>query len=170
MLSYFDLGFTLSETNFLPPRKSPEQAEDFSLNKLYENNDQFILIFSSDRDTRFLFKTALEMWNFNAVEAGSVEEFVCLTENKSFDLVLMDTEFLFSESIMKMKMLRTNAALKDVPFILLSGHAQKAVRELAMANGSAEFFVKPVDFIKLESAINTHLKKVKQTVSGGDFG
>lgn len=32
MLRFYNLGFTLSEINFLPPKESSEQAEDFSPN------------------------------------------------------------------------------------------------------------------------------------------
>lgn len=169
MLSFSDFSSAPPKMNVSPPDESPEQAEDsISPNKFAEQKPS-VLIFGADTDVRFLLKTILEIWNLDFMEADTVEQSIHAAGIKHPDAVLMDTELVFSDSFSKMRKLRKCALFKDVPFILLSGHAQEDIRRMALAAGAADFFVKPVNLDLLENTLKSRLLKTNHDSNPGDL-
>jgi DNA-binding response OmpR family regulator len=169
MLSFNDFSSASRKTNVLPPDESPEQAEDSTSQKKSDGQKPSVLIFGADTDVRFLLKTILEIWNFDFMEADTVEQSINIAEEKHPDVVLMDTELVFSDSFSKMRKMRKCALFKEVPFILLSGHAQDDIRLMALAAGAADFFVKPVNLDLLENTLKSHLPNKDRVGNPGDF-
>lgn len=151
----------LKEKNFslaLPeiksqPLKKPEQAEIHL--KAVPNTAQKlqVLIFSRDPDTRFLFETFLKILDFETATAENKNDLIKTIAKRPPDLILMDVGRPFTESLSVMSELRKNERLENVPFILLSGMAQKDYRTAAFAAGAVEYLVKPVDFELLECSL-----------------
>lgn len=168
MLSFNDFSSALP-MNVLPPDESSEQAEDATSQKIPVTRKPSVLIFGADSDSRFLLRTILEIWNFDFMEADTVEQSIHIAEIKHPDAVLMDTELVFSDSFSKMRKMQKCALFKEVPFILLSGHAQDDIRLMALAAGATDFFVKPVNLDLLENTLKTRLKNADQISSQGDF-
>lgn len=152
----------LPEMNVSPPDKLFEQTEESGLNEKKVERKPFVLVFGSDEDSRFLFKTILEIWDYDTAEAVTVEQAIRVAEFNRPDIVLMDTEFLFPESFAEMRKMRKCELFKNVPFILISGHAQEDVRLMALAVGAADFFVKPVNLDHLEIILKTSLSDLGQ--------
>jgi DNA-binding response OmpR family regulator len=169
MLSFNDFSTAPQKMNVLPPDESPEQCEDFTSQKKSAGQKPSVLVFGADKDARFLLKTILEIWNFDFMEADTVEQSISIAETKHPDVVLMDTELVFSDSFSKMRKMRKCEYFKEVPFILLSGHAQNDIRLMALAAGAADFFVKPVNLDLLENTLKTRLKDTSQIGNPGDF-
>jgi DNA-binding response OmpR family regulator len=169
MLSFNDFSSALPKMNALSPSESLEQAEDSTSQNISVERKPSVLIFGADTDSRFLFKTILEIWDFDFMEADTVEQSIHVAEIKHPDVVLMDMELAFSDSFSKMRKMRKCDLFKDVPFILLSGHAQDDIRLMALAAGAADFFVKPVNLDLLENTLKTRLKNADQISSQGDF-
>ncbi|MEZ5426877.1 MAG: response regulator [Pyrinomonadaceae bacterium] len=120
-------------------------------------------MFGKDQESRLLFKCTLEIWDFDTAEAGTIEESIWIAEKRSPDLVLMDTELIFSNSLSEMRQMRDcSGLLRMAPFILLSGHAQKSFRRLAFIAGATDFIKKPVDFKLLETILKTRLTDAGQ--------
>lgn len=113
----------------------------------------FILIFGNDEETRFLFKTALQIWNYEVAEAENIEQCLQHTYYKQPDLILMDVEFDLLASLEKMAKLQACQQFAQSKFILVSGHAQNYVKQTAIDAGAALFLVKPVDFELLEKSL-----------------
>jgi DNA-binding response OmpR family regulator len=103
------------------------------------------------------------------MEADTVEQSIHIAETKHPDAVLMDTELVFSDSFSKMRKMRKCEVFKEVPFILLSGHAQDDIRLMALAAGATDFFVKPVNLELLENTLKSHLPNKDQIGNPGDF-
>ncbi len=157
MLNIHDFSSAFPRTNLLPPEDESEQAEKLTTIEKFNSSKMRILVFSPDSEVRFLFKTILEIWNYEAVEADSVEQSVRLAENGRPALVLMDTELAFSESFSKMRTMRKSEWFKEIPFILISGHAREDIRLMALAAGADEFLVKPVNLEVLEITLKSRL-------------
>lgn len=128
-------------------RQAPQPSTD---------NQPLILVYSQEPDTRFLFRTILEIWKYRVIEAESLEGSISAAENKKPDLVLMDTSISFVENLMTMRNLRK--AFDGMPFILLSGHSQARFRRMAIALGANDFLVKPIDFDLLENSLKESIK------------
>lgn len=118
-----------------------------------------ILILAADEDSRALYSTLLKIWNYDAVTATSAKEILSLTETYRPNVVLMDTQIDLSDSLSVMKKLRAEKALCNIPFVLLSGHAQPEARLSVIAAGAKDFCVKPVDFNVLRTILKDCLSK-----------
>lgn len=156
MLGFNKFSFALPETSVLPSREFSERAEDTSLLQKGERTP-FVLIFGNHSDTRFLFRTLLELWSFEIKEVETVEESIFIADIKCPDLILMDVALPFSESLAMMTRMQESNKLKNVPFILLSGLAQKSFRDDALAFGAADYLVKPINYDLLENSLKSHL-------------
>ena len=157
MLSLKKSNFNLTQNLGFPENDSTGQNEEFLGQKMTNDNKPLVLIFGSDRDTRSLFRTALEIWDFEVTEAENIEESFFTAEIRCPDLVLMDTVLKFSDSLTALNEMQKNSVLSNVPFIMLSGHAQETIRQTAFASGVTEYLVKPVDFNILEQSLRTCL-------------
>lgn len=146
------------KTDFRPPEDASEQAEESATLEKYECPKPRILVYSPDDDVRYLFKTILEIWDFDVIEADNFGNSVAAAQNNHLDLVLMDTEHAFSESFSKMRKMKKSGWFKEIPFVLISGHAQEDIRLMALAAGADDFLVKPVNLALLEIILKSRLK------------
>lgn len=153
-------------------RKEPqEQCIGYSLSESVAASDQLpsqnpsILVFADDNETRFLFKTALEVWNYKVAEAENIEQAVISTKLKCPQLVLMDTGINIIESLAIMNHLQSYSQFEKTEFILMSGHAQEQVRQTALSAGATIFLTKPIDLELLEKSLQICFKinEVKNT-------
>lgn len=121
-----------------------------------------ILIFTADNDLRVLLKTVLSFDDYEVLEAETAEDAIKLTENQKPDLVLMDAVLVIKETFADLRRMKKCGSFETSPFILLSGHAQNEVRQMALAAGAADLLVKPIDFDLLEIVIKHQLQKLLQ--------
>lgn len=123
-----------------------------------ENNlrKPFVLVLGSDNETRFLFKTACEIWNYDVAEVDDCEQCFSISAFKVPDLILLDSEIDFEVSLTKMKKLQESAEFKECGFVFISGHAQESVRQMALSAGANFFLVKPIDFELLEKFLQSY--------------
>lgn len=118
-----------------------------------------ILIFAADEDSQVLYETLLKTWNYDVIKTTIANEISALSKSHHPNIVLMDTQINFFDSLLLMKKLKADIALSETPFVLLSGHAQTKNHQAAIAAGAKHFCVKPVDFSVLESILNDCLNK-----------
>lgn len=76
-----------------------------------------VLIYSEEADTRFLFKTLLEMWNYQTAEAASVEEAIYVADRQRPNLVLMDIALPFIEYMMTLQQLQNIELFNGLSFV-----------------------------------------------------
>lgn len=160
MLNFNNVRFAGAGIDVLPAKELSERVKD-SLSLQKRERKPFVLVFGNNSDTRFLFRTLLEIWSYEIKEVETVEESVFIAEFKCPDLILMDVALPFCESLAMMNRMRESNLLKDVPFILLSGLAQKSFRDRAIASGAADYLVKPVDYDLLENSLKSILSDSK---------
>jgi CheY-like chemotaxis protein len=141
----------------------PEMPSDSSVNNTSQSSQidkkELVLILSREPDTRFLFKTLLEMWHYRVETAENYDELIFVAEHVRPSLILMDTTLPFVENMKKMQRIRQNDILANLPIVLISGHAQPRFRNLALSLGAEDFLVKPVDFDLLEDCLEKIISK-----------
>lgn len=124
---------------------------------------ELVLILSKEPDTRFLFKTLLEMWDYRVEAAEDFEELISVAEHAPPGLILIDTSLRFADYMTKMQQMRQSEIFGKLPIILISGHAQPRFRKLALSLGADDFLVKPVDFDLLEDCLKRNINKTAET-------
>lgn len=128
-----------------------------------------VLVVEPDEESRFMLRTLLEIWNYRVLEAKSGEEALALAMETCPDLILMEITLQYLDTLASLRRLRRIAQCGEIPIIFLSGHAQPKLRELALALGADDLFVKPVDYELLRKTINRQSKKNKKG-TGEIFG
>lgn len=125
-----------------------------------DGQEPLVLIMSREPDTRFLFRTLLEIWGYRVGEVETLEESILVAEDTQPSLVLMDTALPFVDNMTKMQQMLKSEAFRALPIVMLSGHAHPRFRNLALSLGAADFLVKPVDFDLLEACLKKNIKRV----------
>lgn len=119
---------------------------------------RLILIVEDHADTRLLYRYLLEGRGFRVIEAENGEDGIALAKTARPDLILMDTTLPNVDGLTATMRIRTVEALRSVPIIFLSGHAQPQVRAEALAIGGNDYLVKPIDPNDFEVAVRKQLK------------
>lgn len=123
-----------------------------------------VLLVEDHEDTRFLLKTILEMrGGINVVEATNGEMAVALAENVQVDLILMDTNLPLLDGITATQRIRALTSRREVPIVILSGHAQPAAQARAFAAGCTFYLVKPFRIGDLDGVLEQYLAQSKAT-------
>jgi CheY-like chemotaxis protein len=126
-----------------------------------------VLIVEDHPDTRELLKYLIESSGYRVLEAGDGEEAVRLAECLLPNLILMDTSLPHVDGLMATERIRKLKIARKVTIIFLSGHAQPEARAMALAAGGDDYFVKPINFEKLESALEKYLRTPLPTIQAG---
>jgi DNA-binding response OmpR family regulator len=144
-----------------PYSENPSETSDNNPSSFSRPIEQkeIVLVLSKEPDTRFLFKTLLEMWNYRAETAESFEELIAVAEATLPHLVLIDTSLPFVDNMTKMQRMRQSELFSKLPIVLISGHAQPRYRNLALSLGADDFLVKPVDFDVLEDCLKKNINR-----------
>jgi len=150
----FDMSAFISSKNL-----SDSRNEGMTAHKVKTEQKPLVLIYSDEADTRFLFKTLLEMWNYQTAEAVNIEDAIRVTAKQRPNLILMDVSFSFIEYMETLQKLRNFESFGEIPFVLLSGHSQIHYRAAALKFGAENFLVKPVNFDTLETSLKKIIRK-----------
>lgn len=118
-----------------------------------------VAIFGGDEETRFLYQTMLEMWDYLTAEAECIDSLTQLIRFKTPDLILMDMTLPLIESLTALSEIRKNKVLNKTPIVLVSGFAQPQYRFAALELGADEYLVKPVDFRCLETTLEKYIRR-----------
>ncbi|MBW8183836.1 CHASE3 domain-containing protein [Shewanella nanhaiensis] len=135
-----------------------------TINMLHDEDAMFqhrkVLIVDDDmRNTYALSKKMIEV-GFEVEMAHNGKEAVeLLTEDKSFELVLMDTMMPEMDGYEATKLIREMKHYKKLPIIALTAKTMPEDREKSLQSGASEYLTKPIDFEKLLSIMRIWLFK-----------
>jgi len=115
-----------------------------------------ILVADDDPDTRFLFRTVLEMQGYCVIEAADGEETVGTAQSARPDLILMDGSLPRLSGLEAARQIRRSGHIGNVPIVFISGHAGAAFIEEAREAGCNEYLVKPLDLAQLEDVLEKY--------------
>ena len=110
-----------------------------------------------------IMKQMLEFSGCEVVLASTGEEGIEQAHKEQPDVILMDLRMPGMGGIEAVKRLKNDAAVSDIPVIVLSAWTSRRNREDALEAGAAKFLAKPVDTRRLMAEIN-------QLASANDSG
>ncbi|HEX8161658.1 MAG TPA: response regulator [Pyrinomonadaceae bacterium] len=128
-----------------------------------------VLVAEDHEDTRFLIKTLLNFRGIAVVEAGDGEEAVEVALRERPDLIMMDVSLPRVDGYAVTRRLRSVAALREVPIVFVSGHADEASRAAARAAGCDEYMTKPLDTALLDRILDRRLARATSRAVGESF-
>jgi two-component system, cell cycle response regulator DivK len=102
-----------------------------------------VLIVDDHDDTRELYVQSLSALGFEAIAAGDCAEAARRAWESHPDIVVTDLTLRGGDGWQLIEDLRREARTRDIPIVLLTGHAAQSLRERAEREGCAEYFVKP---------------------------
>ncbi len=132
-----------------------------------DNLKPLVLIVENDQDSREMLKTLLEIWGYRTAESEDGEESIEAAISKRPNLILMDVSLSKMDGLTTMRRMREIDALRGVPVVFISGHAQPEFRNFALTAGGDDFLVKPIDFNQLKTVLERFIKKNNINVNSG---
>jgi CheY-like chemotaxis protein len=122
------------------------------------NNHPTVVVAEDHEDSRFLFKTFLELKGCRVVEAADGLEAVAAVEREHPDLVLMDVSLPGLDGLSATRRLRAQESLRALPVVLISGHAGVQDRDRAVAAGCSEYLTKPLELRQLDGVLERYVR------------
>jgi CheY-like chemotaxis protein len=116
-----------------------------------------VLVVDDDADTRFLFRTMLEIRGYRVIEAVDGEETVQQVESARPDLILIDASLPRVSGLDATRRIRRSGASSSVPIVFISGHAEASFLELAREAGGDDYLVKPITLAQLDRVLEKYL-------------
>lgn len=108
-----------------------------------------ILIIDDEKDIRILLSSILKEEGYSCTVAGTVKETENIIENNSFDLVLLDISLDDKKKDGIYLLKKIKKINKDIPVIMISGHATIQVAVESVKLGAFEFLEKPFNTDRL---------------------
>ncbi len=123
-----------------------------------------ILIVDDEKNIRRTLGLVLSGEGYETVELASAEEALKFLETDGADLVILDIKLPGMSGIEMLNHVRGgNRDVKDVPIIMISGHASLSEAVNAVKLGATDFFEKPLDRDAILIRVHNCLKQVQLT-------
>ena len=102
-----------------------------------------VLVVDDHDDTRDLYVQSLGLFGFDAIEAADGQDACRQAWEFQPDIVVTDLTLRGRDGWQLIHDLQRDARTRDIPVVLVTGHAAPSLRERAEREGCAGFFVKP---------------------------
>jgi two-component system sensor histidine kinase/response regulator len=123
-----------------------------------EMNRHTVLIVDDDEKNIKLLKVMLQKENYDLVSAGSGEEALRITAERSPDIILLDIMMPGMDGFEVCRRLKANAETKVVPVLIITALAEKQDRVKAMEAGADDFLNKPIEKTELVVRVKSLLR------------
>ena len=118
-----------------------------------------VLIVEDSKAIRSMMRVSLEeMGGFFAVEAGNGFEALKTLPTRRFSLIITDINMPDINGLELIGFVKSNAAYKDIPLIIVSTEKSEEDKKRGMALGAAGYVVKPFKKEDLMAAVNKALE------------
>lgn len=118
-----------------------------------------ILIAEDERDIRDLITFTLRFAGHDVVAAANGEEAVIKARETIPDLIMMDVRMPKMTGYEACKVMKGEAAIKDIPVVFLSAKGQEAEVQTGIEAGAVEYILKPFSPDQLTERVKTILKQ-----------
>ncbi len=120
-----------------------------------------VLIIDDEKNIRRTLGLVLGGESYDVVSFGSAEEGLKYLENEGADLIILDVKLPGMTGIEMLQKVRQGTSdIRDVPIIMISGHASLAEAVDAVKLGATDFFEKPLDRNGILIRVQNSLKQV----------
>jgi adenylate cyclase len=118
-----------------------------------------ILVVDDNRLNRRMLASGLQQEGHTVAQAGDGGEALGLLAVQPVDLVLLDIEMPVMDGFAVLERRRSDAALREIPFIVISGIDEMASVVRCIELGAEDFLSKPFDPVLLRARIGACLEK-----------
>lgn len=118
-----------------------------------------ILVVEDNEPSRDVLSRRLERAGYRVLLAVDGRQAVSVTRASKPDLILMDLGLPGIDGFEATRQLKSDAATRHIPIIVLSAHAMTNDRDMALTAGGDDFDTKPVRFQQLLGKIESLLPK-----------
>lgn len=113
-----------------------------------------VLLVEDQMSMRLLARQALQTIGFSQItEARNGREAMTLLDRETFGLVLSDWNMEDVDGLTLLKTIRRHPRTSKLPFIMLTGNADRDKVKIAIDAGVSNYIVKPVDVITMRKRI-----------------
>jgi DNA-binding response OmpR family regulator len=112
-----------------------------------------IVIVDDDRAVRERLRQVLEKAGFEVAQAPSGLRLLSLLEVDRPDLILLDVRMSWINGFELCRAMKANPVYRHIPVVFVSGRSAEADIATGMACGAADYFVKPVDTLRLVARV-----------------
>ncbi len=106
-----------------------------------------------------LVRALLHAGKYKVLESIEAETGIQLVREHHPDLVLMDIQLPGMDGLTATRLIRNDAAIKDIPVVALTSHAMQGDEEKALAAGCDGYITKPIDTRDFLNTIAQFVKK-----------
>lgn len=117
-----------------------------------------ILLVEDNADNRDIYRTVLEHFGYEVIEAHDGEMGIRLAQERRPDLILMDISIPKVDGWQATKLLKGDPETAGIPIIALTAHALTSDRERAREIGCDGYLAKPVEPRRVLEEVQRHLQ------------
>ena len=118
-----------------------------------------VLIVDDTEDVRVIIAESLSLYGFNTLTAGDGRTGIDIARQEQPDLIICDINMPQLDGYGTLTALRENDSTATIPFIFLSGAADKINMRRGMELGADDYLTKPFTHAELMAAVNARLEK-----------
>ena len=117
-----------------------------------------VLIVDDDERNRYALSSYLDMLEMKVITANDGESALnILRSGKTIDLILLDIMMPVMDGYEMLRLLRSDASLKDIPVIAVTARAMKGDDVKCLEAGATDYIAKPIDLKNFLSIMNKWL-------------
>ena len=120
-------------------------------------SDHKILLVEDNEDNRLVYRTILDHFGFEVLEAADGEEGIRRARADDPDLILMDVSIPKIDGWEATRQLKADPQTASIPIIALTAHALASDREKAREAGCDGYLAKPVEPRRVVEEVKKHL-------------
>ena len=115
-----------------------------------------VLIVEDHAENRALFRTALEHYGHEVLEAGDGQRGLEILRRQRPDLLILDLGLPGIDGLEVARIIHEDPDLRAVPFVVLTADVTEAARRRALELGAREYLTKPILPRELAGAVERH--------------
>ena len=117
-----------------------------------------VLIVDDDERNRYALSSYLDMLEMKVITANDGESALnILRSGKIIDLILLDIMMPVMDGYEMLRLLRSDASLKEIPVIAVTARAMKGDDLKCLEAGATDYIAKPIDLKNFLSIMNKWL-------------
>jgi CheY-like chemotaxis protein len=116
-----------------------------------------ILLVEDNEMNRDMLSRRLMKKGYDVVIAVDGQQGVDMTSSENPDIILLDMSLPVMDGWTAARLLKNDAATRDIPIIALTAHAMAGDREKALEAGCDDYDTKPVEFKRLLGKIKSYV-------------
>ena len=125
-----------------------------------------VLVVEDEQAQREVLSYNLEAEGFRVLSAGNGEEGLLLIDEEAPDIIVLDWMLPRVSGIEVCRQVKTRAATRNTPVIMLSARSEEVDRVRGLETGADDYVVKPYSVLELMARVKAQLRRARPSVAG----